>query len=185
MSESEHDSDHRTFQMEYALDGDRFFRRGCASCGLHFKLETGPSELSTLLAPIFAETTGESLVSTASDVNGEAFAELTCPYCGHTDVQHEMHTEEFAAYMHRWIYRHIIQPSIRNMFDGLADSFTRNDFIQITHESSPIAVQPIAGPALPDMKVVRLLCCAETIKIMSQWLDLMYCPYCARKSVLH
>ncbi len=184
MNESEHDSDIRTFQIEYSLDGDRYMRRGCASCGLHFKLVTEPSQLSTLLAPIFAETTGNSLVSSTSDVNEDTLDELTCPYCGHTDAQQDMHTDEFTEYMHRWMFRHIIEPSIRNMFDGLSNSFGRNDFIRITHESSPISVQPIAGPELPDMQVVRLLCCAETIKIISCWLDLIYCPYCARKNVL-
>lgn len=184
MNESEHDSDIRTYQIECALDADRFFRRGCFLCGLHFKLETEPSQLSTLLAPIFAETTGDSLVSSTSDVNEETLDELTCPYCGHTDAQQEMHTDEFVAYMHRWIYRRIIEPSIRDMFDGLTNTFARNDFIRITHESSPISVQPIAGPELPDMQVVRLLCCAETIKIISCWLDFVYCPYCARKNVL-
>lgn len=184
MSESDNDSDIRTFQLEYSLDGDRFMRRGCASCGLHFKLETEPSELSTLLAPIFAETTGNSLVSSTSDGNGEARDELTCPYCGHIDAQQDMHTDEFVEYMQRWMIRHIIEPSLRNMFDGLSNSFARNDFIQISHESSPISVQPIAGPELPDMQVVRLLCCAETIKIIPSWPDLIYCPYCARKNVL-
>ena len=171
--------------MEYSLDGDRFMRRGCSSCGLHFKVETEPSQLSTLLAPVFAEITGNSLISSASNDNGEALDELTCPYCGHTDAQQEMHTDEFAEYMQRWMFRHIIEPSIRDMFDGLTNSFARNDFIRITHESSPISVQPIAGPELLDMKLVRLLCCDSTIKIMSNWHDLLYCPNCAQKSVLH
>ena len=185
MTEPDHNSNTKTYEMEYSLDGDRFFRRGCASCGLHFKLETEPSELSSLLAPIFAESAGESLVNLSSDADTETISELTCPYCGHTDSQQEMHTEEFYLYMHRWIYRHFIQPSIRSMFDGLAESFRGNEFIQISHTSSPISVQPIAGPEMPDMNQVHLLCCENTIKIMPNWHDLLYCPHCGRKSVLH
>ena len=184
MSEPEHDSEQRTYQIEYALDGDRFFRRGCSSCGLHFKLSIKASDLSNMLAPIFAETIGNSIASSSSEVNGDMPDQLTCPYCGHTDSQQEMHTEEFSAYVYSWIHRQFIQPSVRNMLDGFANSFRGNEFIQITHEASPISVQPISGPELPDMRKVRLLCCDNTIKIMSHWLDMTYCPYCALEAIL-
>ena len=184
MTDPDQNSNIKTYAMEYSLDDDRFFRRGCASCGLHFKLPTDPSALSTLLAPIFAETLGDSSVSTTSDPDTDTLSQLTCPYCGYTDAQQEMHTDDFFAYLHRWISRHFIQPSMRNMFSGLAGSFTGNEFIQISYESAPISVQPIAGPELADMTKVQLLCCDKTMKIMSHWLDLMYCPFCARKTVL-
>lgn len=184
MSELERDSDYQTYQTQYALDANRFFRRGCASCGLHFKLSAEVSDLSSLLAPIFTKTIGYSPVLSSSDANGETLDQLTCPYCGHTASQQEMHTEEFTSYIHKWIDRQLIQPSIRNMFADLSNSFSGNEFIQITHESSPISVQPISGPELPDMRKVRLLCCDKTIKIMAHWLDLLYCPFCVQKTVL-
>ena len=183
MSEPEHDSDYRTYQIPYALDANLFFRRGCASCGLHFKLPTEVSDLSTPLAPVFTETIGYSPMLSPSDASQEALDQLTCPYCGHTASQQEMHTEEFTSYIYKWISRQLIQPSISNMFADLSNSFSSNEFIQITHESS-ISVQPISGPELPDMKKVRFLCCNKTAKIMSHWLDLLYCPFCAQKTVL-
>ena len=185
MIEPIHDSDYKTYQVEYALDSDRFFRRSCASCGLHFKLSAELSELSTILAPIFAEMTEESMVSSMADPDSHTVEQLTCPYCGHTASQQEMHTDEFYAYMRQWILRHVIQPSMRSMFNGLAESFGGDQFIQITHQPSPISVQPIAGPELADMTRVRLLCCNSTIKILSCWQDLLYCPHCARHTVLH
>lgn len=196
----EKDSSSKTtinYQIQFSLDQFGFLRRECTECGRHFKVKVDASELSTLLVPAFQHVEREfGIPLPLVDQPSEAFkAQLTCPYCGHTDDAPNMMTDELFAYVRRWATREIIHPLINKQLKDFSNSFSNNRGhhnsgffsidISFTHHPSPLPIRPISGPELPDMKPIYLLCCHKEIKVNSNWFDTIHCPYCSQILVLH
>lgn len=185
MSATEQDNNIRKYRITFPVDDDRYFRHSCDACGLHFKLAVDPSQFAPILSSPF-----EELFDGSEDVQSEAYdteqTHLTCPYCGYTGNSQDMHTEELVNYAIALIRREFIERQFRRMFapfEGVAP--TDGLFsISISATTSPLSVQPIIGPELPDMKAIRLICCGKSAKILSHWFDIIHCPYCSSKTIL-
>lgn len=184
MSAVEQDNDDRTYRIAYDVDSDRFFRHSCDACGLDFKLATEPTQSLPMLTPPLERRFNVKPVAPHDDIDDEP-SQLTCPYCGHTTRQQNMHTAEHMTYGTKLVQREFLK-EVRRLFGSPTGSqATRTLFgDMINAATSPRSVQPIIGPELPDMRIVRLLCCGKSVKVLSHWLDLVYCPYCSHRAVL-
>lgn len=189
--------DVRRYSLTFALDGDGFFRRSCPSCGLHFKTLTDASQLAGLLDPAFRRIERDyGLVLSAEEGDQEradAVSTLRCPYCRHEDEAPNMLTEEFSQYFLRYAQRELVYPMMREFLDSLDETFNRGRRptrgpisleIKFEHDDIMLPVRPIAGPELPDMVQVTLLCCGEAIKILDRWSGMIACPYCGEDLIL-
>lgn len=154
------------YQIQFSLDQDGFFRRECTECGRHFKVKISASDLSTLLVPAFQHVEREFgiPIPLADQPSEEGKAQITCPYCGHTDDAPNMMTDELFAYVRRWAMRELVYPTINKHLKDLSNSFGNNRGhqnnglfsleISFTHQPSPLPIRPISGPELPDMKPI-------------------------------
>lgn len=181
-----------SFHLTYSLDG-HFFRRECSRCGLEFKTRATPDQLTHMLSPeverIYSEAAGVDIETSIDEQE-----KLTCPYCENTDETQEFISGEFRNYFLRLANREIVYPIIKEFQDSLSDIFGKSSrgssrgLISITMEYSPgdnyLPIRPIAGPEVSDMRVIRLLCCGEEVKIHENWVNSIVCPHCSEYVVL-
>lgn len=196
-NEDEQENDITHFKFTFSLDDDRFIRRACSQCGLHFKEKADDEDLSHLLAPTFKQIEEKhDIILTPSDegtqYQGDSIM-LCCPYCGHTDESQNMLTDELSQYISRWAQREIVYPAIKSFHEQLDATFNRSRgrrkgmfsiSMKVDYDEVLVPVRPISGPELPDMLVVDLRCCRKAIKIVEGWKDRIFCPYCKKEVVL-
>ena len=112
--------------------------------------------------------------------------QIFCPYCGEEIKVVDSHTEETRRLVHNLAYREVIYPGLKEIFDTMSGFNQSTGLIRIEFSKTNFSKPPllISGPALPDMKVVRTMCCDLEMKIYNHWEDLVYCSSCGRHSVL-
>ena len=69
-NEENQESDDLTYyKLQFSLDDDGFFRRGCSYCGLHFKVKADPEELGYILSPAFRQIEKEYDIILSTEVD--------------------------------------------------------------------------------------------------------------------
>ena len=180
------DDESLRFSITFALDKDDFLRRTCPSCGRDFKTHADPSDLSSILQPAFRRIETEIGEISLSTAEGESSPQyLSCPYCNNRAESGDMLTNEFQAYLKRFIIREYVLPKINSMLsdfaEGLGSTSRSNSFFRIEMKAdfeNTLPPRPISGPEPPDMTKVEMLCCGRMIKIYDGWFDLEKCPFC-------
>lgn len=185
--EIEESNDSVSLQVSMATDDGDFFRRTCPKCGLDFKTEIDNSQLTWFLAEEVKKQMRESGLS--SDQPTEEIQtedKLCCPYCDEMFSWSESFTDEPISYARRIVYRDVVMPTLENFLGNLGDAFKGNGssggFLSISvrfeHERESKPPRPFHGPELPDMKIVRFLCCDRKSKILEDWISTIHCIYC-------
>lgn len=193
--EDEEEQDVTHYQASIPIDQDSFLRQACPGCGLQFKIKTNPENLSSLLAPAFRRIEQDyDLILSVSNTQTDELSQLTCPYCSHTYEAQDFLPNELSTYLVRWVEREFVYPKLKQFQEELDSIFGKGSHrsrkslfsIEITleHDDIYLPVQPIAGPELPDMGKVKLLCCRKDIKIAEGWKEKISCPYCLRELIL-
>ena len=179
------------FAFSISTDRDNFLRLSCDSCGRDFKTEVDPVDLESILSEQVRRV-GEAIGAEPEDAGDKRAAILRCPYCEHEASLGEMHTEETACYLRRFVYRDCMLPLLNKTFASLEDSFrgqgrTAGIFsvsMRLEHHRVPAPVRPIHGPEPADMKIVAFLCCGERIKLSERWDHVSACPSCGTEVVI-
>ena len=172
------DEDHSVqLQVNISSDRDGFLRRTCPECGRDFKTSINEAQLSHFLHSE-VERVGREMGLIAIEESDEGESTLICPYCTHPASPHDMLPDELLQYLTLQIKRQIIYPMIDKTFGRLADSTGKNDFIRLEYSGGSLPPRPIHGPEPADMKIIRLLCCEERVKISEAWNGMEQCPYC-------
>ena len=181
------------FSLSFSLDRDEFFRRTCPSCGRDFKTQADPADMSSILQPAFRRIEDEigGISLSTSDGKQKSPQYLFCPYCYYRAESGDMLTEEFHTYLHRFVMREYVLPSIHKMFSEFSEGIKQSSRpmgtfgIQITFDyDSTLPPRPISGPEAPDMMRIDLLCCGTSIKVRDGFFDVNKCPYCGEDIVL-
>ncbi len=184
------------YSITFSLDDGNYFRRTCPSCDRHFKTRVAPGDIASVIQPAFRRLDldiGEVRAEEEDDASNQDEPQLFCPYCGHEDDSSAMLTQEFQDYIHRYAIREIMLPQIHKMFSGFSDSLnrgrtsTRGMFsieMKFDYDAPILPPRPISGPELPDMLIVKFLCCNERGKIIENWRDTITCPFCGSAGVL-
>lgn len=183
MATDDHDEGLIRLETAVSADRDHFFRRTCASCGRDFKTEIDQADLSYILNSQIRRS-GIEIGATADGDVKNTTGYLYCPYCKYRGETSEMITEELRQYFKRITFREVVSPMMTSFLDRSDDSFKRlnrpGGALSVSVERSQYlrAPKPVHGPELPDMKIVRYLCCGERAKVADSCNDLCICPYC-------
>lgn len=187
---AETQEDQMKLGITYSLDKDRFFRRMCPSCGREFKTKVEDINITSLIQPVIRHVgteIGEDLTIESEDkeIDDQYFY---CPYCQFYGLASEMITDNLFNYLKHMIMREYVLPMIDKTLNDFSKELSKmnrsssNDFFRInintSHERSIKPPLPIHGPELPDMKLIKLLCCRNEIKISRKWDHMERCPYC-------
>jgi DNA-directed RNA polymerase subunit RPC12/RpoP len=191
MEEDQKSQDLIHFQLSFALDRDRFFRRTCPSCGRDFKTKADEADLAASIEPSFRQRGLEIGAFPAIGGQDKQRQHLTCPYCEYYMEIANSLTEAFGSYIRLYIMREYVLPKVNAMFSDIADIFGNQKTegsggmfgleIKVSHDESSLPPRPISGPEPPDMTKVLMLCCGKAIKILDGWYDLGICPYCGTR----
>lgn len=194
---NDHENENKQFVVPYSLDPQHFFRLQCSSCDREFKVLADAISMADSLAPAFKQIEREHdihLSATSPETTEEESNEITCPYCGNSDLPANLNTREFIDHAVHWMKREFVYDLLNQFSRDLENIVNRSSrgsgggFISLKLEykrnTPPKPVRPISGPELPDMKQVNLLCCGKTIKIADAWGTTVFCPYCSQELVL-
>lgn len=186
--DSDHSTDYVAFELALTADRDHFFRRTCPSCGLDFKTAIDEADLSTLLAPQVQQIGKEMGAFPSNDVEDhqKTIDMLSCPYCGNTEREDRMLSEDIERYIVRVLFRQVVLPTINAVFSNLAtgDGQIRSQGpvrIETEYHRSLLPPRPIHGPDPPDMFILDMLCCGKRLKTVGGALPTGRCPYCCSK----
>ena len=195
-SKEQQPEDITRYSITFSLDEGNYFRRACPSCDRHFKTRVAPGDIASVIQPAFRRLDldiGEVRVQEEDNASDQDEQQIFCPYCNHVDDSSAMLTQQFRDYLTRYAIREIMLPQIPKMFSGFSDSLNRGRKstggmfsieMSFDYDAPILPPRPISGPELPDMLVVKFLCCNETGKILDNWRDTVTCPFCGNMGVL-
>lgn len=187
------DDNNISFNISYALDEGEFLRRECPSCGLQFKTQVSPAQLTGLITPAIQKIYNETHNIENDQAEQLTSEVMTCPYCGQENSASAFFTQEFNDYILRWASREIVFPALENFQNTISQMYSGSksnskDFFSLTMKVEKSEnykpIRPISGPEVPDMRIVNLLCSNEKIKIYENWGETLFCPVCANKVLL-
>jgi len=180
MTDSENNSH---YSLSISVDNE-YLRHTCPSCGLDFKLIVNLNDLLHFSELVFNEYDPD--LEFNSQEKEELEATYFCPYCRFKSESSEFQTEETINYVENLAYREIVYPQIQALTDSMKNLNLNSSFLNIKVETQQISKPPlpISGPAVPDMKIVQMLCCEESIKILEGWQGNIYCPVCGKETIL-
>lgn len=138
------------------LDADSFLRRECPECQQEFKVKV-----------------------TQDEETARPMDKLFCPYCGISATLESWHTKAQAEYIQSRIATEIIDPQLNKIVEAFRKLERRSGPIQVKVgiKRSPRR-KPRMDPEPNDMRLVKFTCCDETIKILEDWEDQIYCVVC-------
>jgi|SRR5215213_10822704 len=181
-------SEQITFSLTINLDREDFFRRACPSCGLEFKTEGNPADFSWALESELRHASQEVDVEVPNVAGDDSPMEiLRCPYCGHENDAKEMHTEETHSYLRLIAMREYALPRLHQMLLEFTNSLNQlgggsglvSLSIKSDYQAPPLPQRPFYGPDIPDMIILKFLCCGKRLKVLEGWSDVNQCSYCA------
>jgi predicted RNA-binding Zn-ribbon protein involved in translation (DUF1610 family) len=174
--------DNSHYSLSISVDND-YLRQTCPSCGLDFKLTVNLNDLLHFSELVFKEYDPDLEFNNQEE---EFETIYYCPYCKFKSESTEIQTEETIRYVKNLAFREIVYPQIKALTDSMKNLTMKSTFLEIKVEQQQFSKPPlpISGPAIPDMRIVQMLCCEESIKILGDWQGHIYCPICGKETIL-